>query len=180
MNGYIFEGVNMFVGDDGPDNSKHLTLESVKLPDLEETSQEHFGGGAVGAIMVGGLGLKALEVGFKCKGFDPQLKSHFGLGAASKRRIPFTIYGAYRDLQGGDVLEMKAIAEGRLASIAGDDMKRGELQGFDYKITEILRYRMYFGNKEKLFYDYFNSEWRVDGVSQNAEVNNILRIPTSA
>ena len=180
MNGYIFEGVNMFVGDDGNDNSKHLTLDSVKLPDLEENSQEHQGGGAIGAIMVGGLGLKALEIGFKAKGFDPQIKSQFGLGTGNKRRIQYTIYGGYRDLQGGRPIELKCVAEGRLASIAGDDMKRGELQGFDYKITEILRYRMFFDNKEKLFYDFFTSEWRVDGVSQNAEMNNILRIPAGA
>jgi phage tail tube protein FII len=180
MNGYIFEGVNMIAGDDGPDNSKHLTLDSVKMPDLEENSQEHFGGGAIGAIMVGGLGLKALEIGFKAKGFDPQLKRQFGLGLPGKRRINYTIFGVYRDLQGGDLQEMKAVAEGRLASISGDEMKRGELQGFDYKITEIMRYRLYFGNKEELFYDYFTSEWRVGGVSQNSAMNRILRIPTSA
>lgn len=180
MNGYIFEGVNMFAGDDGPDNSKHLTLESVKMPDFDETTQAHFGGGAIGEINVAGLGLKALELGFNAKGFDPQLKSQFGLGQAGARRKPYTVYGAYRDLQGGSLKEFKAVAEGRLVTITGDDMKRGELQGFQYKVTEILRYRLFFAQQEKYFYDYFTSSWRVDGVPQNAEMNNILRIPTGS
>ena len=175
---YIHEATNLFVGDDGPNNSKHLMLDSVKLPTLEEITTDHHAGGAIGAIKIGGLGLQALEVSFKLKGHDPQTLSQFGLG--SRNRLPFTCYGAVRDKKVGRMVEMKAIMQGRLVRIEGDDLRRAELVGHDHMISEIWHYQLWWDNAEKYFYDFLTSEWRVDGVSQFAETRNILRIPGAA
>lgn len=174
---FIQEATNLFVGDDGPDNSKHLTLDTLKLPTFEEKSQSHHAGGAIGEITIGNLGLNALECTFGVKGYDPQIMSQFGLGL--RRSLPFTVYGAIRDLQGGGVVELKCIMQGRLAKLEGDDLKRGELIGHSHTIQEILHYQVMFGNKEKFYYDFFTSDWRVDGVSQNGDIRSILRIPGS-
>jgi P2 family phage contractile tail tube protein len=109
---FFHEATNLFVGDNGPNNSKHLSLESVKLPTLEEITADHHAGGAIGAVKIGGLGLNALEVSFKIKGYDPQIMSQFGLG--NRGRLPFTIYGAVRDKKAGRLVELKAVLEGRL------------------------------------------------------------------
>ncbi|ACI92724.1 putative phage major tail tube protein [Afipia carboxidovorans OM5] len=170
----IHEAGALFVGDDGPDNGKHVNLLTIKLPTLEEKTSTHFAGGAIGEISVGGLGLSPLEATFKLAGYDPQTMSQFGLGAAGSR--PYTYYGALRDKQGGRVIELKSIMYGRLTKIEGDEYQRGDLLGHDHAISEILRYQVYYDGKEKYFYDFFNSDWRVDGVSQNADVRNILRI----
>lgn len=170
----IQEAVNLFVGDDGPGNGKHLNLVSIKLPSLEERSQDHFAGGAIGEISIGGLGLNKLESTFKIVGFDPQVMSAFGLNA--RQSLPFTCYGGLRDKQGGRLIEIKAIMQGRLGKIEPDETRRGELMGHDHMIHEILRYQLWYDNKEKYFYDFFTAEWRVDGVSQNADLRNILRI----
>src|ERR1039458_4819477 len=87
----IAEGVNLYVGDNPPNNSKHLNLESVRLPELEDMTQSFHPGGSVGQIEVGGMGLKALELTFKLKGWDAQAMSQFGLGSPSQ--LPYTIYG---------------------------------------------------------------------------------------
>lgn len=171
----IQEAVNLFVGDDGQNNSKHLTLSTIKLPTLEEKSQAHFAGGAIGEINIGGLGLNALECTFGIKGYDPQIMSQFGLG--QRRNLNYTIYGAVRDLQGNRPVELKAVIQGRLARLEGDDMTRGELVGHNHMIHEIMHYALTFDGKEKYYYDFFTSDWRVDGQSQNADVRNILRIP---
>lgn len=175
---FIQEAVNLFVGDDGPNNSKHLVLEGLKLPTLEEIAQKHYAGGAIGEIEVGGLGLKALQSTFKIKGYDPQIMSQFGLG--TRANMPFTIYGAIRDKKGNSYKELKAVLHGRLAKVEVDDMKRGELIGADHMIHEIVHYELFWDKAEKYYYDYFTSEWRVDGASQNAAIRNILRIPGNA
>ena len=39
-----------------------------------------------------------------------------------------------------------------------------------------MRYELWFGGREKVFWDFFSTEWRLDGVDQNADERNILRI----
>lgn len=175
---FIQEAVNLFVGDSGPDNSKHLVLESIKIPSLEENTQNYTPGGSIGEIKVGLGVLKALESTFKIKGCDPQIMSQFGLN--SRGRMPFTVYGAVRDKKGSDYIELKAVMEGRLIKIEADEMKRGELYGHDHAIDEIWHYELHWAGKEKYYYDFLSSEWRVDGVSQNTSIRNILRIPGAA
>lgn len=177
MSLFIQEAVNLFVGDDGPNNSKHLVLSTIKLPALEEKSQTHFAGGAIGEVSIGGLGLSALESTFGIKGHDPQIMSQFGLG--QRRSQNYTVYGAVRDIKGNRPIELKAVMQGRLARLEGDELARGELVGHNHAIHEILHYQLWFDKQEKYYYDFFTSEWRVDGVTQNADIRNILRIPTA-
>jgi P2 family phage contractile tail tube protein len=172
---YIQQGLNLFVGDNGPDNSKHLNLENVKLPDLEDTTQSFHPGGAIGQIEVGGMGLKALEVTFKLTGWDPQAMSQFGVGA--RVQTPYTIYGLVRDKLGNTPMEVKAVLRGRMTRVAVDNMKRGDLLGTDFAIKEIVHYELHFNKVEKYFYDFMGSDWRVDGVDQYADERAILRLP---
>lgn len=170
----IHEAGNLFVGDDAPNNGKHLNLQTIKLPTLEEKTVDHFAGGAIGEISIGGMGLSKLESTFKVAGYDPQIMSQFGLG--SYESLPFTYYGALRDKQGGRLIELKVIMFGRLTKIDGDEHQRGDLLGHDHAISEILKYSVFYDGKEKYWYDWNTSDWRVDGVSPMADRRNILRI----
>ncbi len=112
---YIMEAANLFVGDHDPKNSKFLTLDELKLPDLQETLVDHTpGGGKVGVEFA--VGVQKLEPTFKLKGWDAPLLRDFGLGT-TKRKV-FTAYGVVRDKKTGDALEAKAIMEGRLSKVA--------------------------------------------------------------
>ena len=174
----ITEAMNLFSGDDGPNNSKHLNLASCMLPDLEEMKQEHHAGGSIGSIEVGGLGIKALMLKFKLNGYDPQTMTQFGLGSQTSR--PYTLYGAVRDKATQKLTEVKAICWGRLGKVTLSEMKRGDLSGMDHEITEIIRYGLWYDKAEQYYYDWASAEYRVGGVSQVADVNAILRIPTGA
>src|ERR1017187_4656700 len=134
---YIQEAVNLMVSDSG-DNSKHLSLISIKLPALEEMVQKHHAGGAMGEISVGGLGIKELVVTFKMVGWDPQTLSQFGLGATNM--VPYTVYGLVRNKDGNAPVEVKAVVKGRLVKADPSDFKRGNLLEHDYAINEILHY----------------------------------------
>ena len=43
-----------------------------------------------------------------------------------------------------------------------------------------MHYELWFGEKEKLFWDFFSGDWRLDGTSQIDDERRILRIPTTA
>jgi len=171
---YIRELMNIFAGDTGQERSKHLTLESLKLPGLEEKTAEHNPGGGIGEIEIGSLGLKALTVAFKLKGSDPQTMSLFGING--RVAMPYTIYGVVRDKQTGGAIELKAIVYGRLTKLEQSEFKRGDIDDQDHEIKEITHYEVYWNKVEKFFYDFYASTWRVDGIDQFAAERAILRI----
>ena len=166
--------MNLFAGDDGPNNSKHLSITNVKHPDFDEKVAEHHPGGAIGAIEVGGMGFAALTLTFKIAGPDPQTMAMFGLGAAATK--PWTVYGLARDKNGNKPIEERAVCFGRLSKLARTDYKRGDMIEQDHEIKEITHYEYYFNKQEIYYYDFFTSTWRVNGVDQKAVENAILRI----
>ena len=171
---YIPEALNIFVTDQGPDNSKHLKITDVTLPILREKTMEHHPGGGIGAIQIGGLGFDPLKMGFKLVGADPQSMAQFGLGGTGQ--VPYTVYGAIRDKQTGTAIELKVTAWGRLIEINSGTWKRGDAAEQTHEINEITLYGLYWNKVELYFYDFYNSTWRVNGTNQVQDVNAILRI----
>ncbi|WP_245407596.1 phage major tail tube protein [Rhodopseudomonas faecalis] len=174
---YLMEAVNLFCGDEDPTKSKHLTIAELKLPMLEEKFVDHLPGGGRAGVELGMNVLSKLTPTFKLAGWDPDLLSQFGLG--SRVRKVYTAYGVIRDKRAGVALESKAIIEARLGKIDPEAFKRGELQGHDYALNEVLHYELWFQDKRKFMFDFFTNVWEVDGVSQFAAENAILRIPGS-
>jgi len=170
---YIMEAANLFCGDHDPANSKHLTIEELKLPDLQEILIDHQpGGGKVGVEFA--VGVEKLEPTFKLKGWDIGLLRQFGLGV--RQRQTFTAYGVIRDKRTGRAIEGKAIMEGRLSRIAPDAFQRGESMAHEYAINEVLHYEIHFDGREELYWDYFTNTIRIGGVDPEPEFNQILRI----
>ena len=52
---YILEAANLFCGDHDPTASKHLALQELKLPALEEMTQDHMPGGGRVQIEIDGF-----------------------------------------------------------------------------------------------------------------------------
>lgn len=172
---YVLEAVNLFCGDHDPQASKHLTITELKLPDLQAIYADHHPGGARVAIEVE-LGVQKLEPTFKLAGFDPDLLSQFGLG--SRMKNIYTAYGHIRDKRTGKDIEAKAIIEARLGKIAPDAYSRGELVGHEYALNEVTHYELWFDNRAKIVWDFFENRWEIDGADENATMNRMLRIPS--
>lgn len=172
---YVMEAVNLFCGDHDPSKSKYLSLTSLTLPTLEEATADHMPGGSMLGLQLGMGAINALEAGMSLAGHDPDMLSLFGLG--SRKREVFTAYGVVKNKRTSEEIEAKAVMHARLGRIAPDDFERGSLQGHEYGLIEIVHYESYFDQKEKHYVDFFTQAWRVDGVSQNARQNRILRIP---
>lgn len=171
---FIMEAANLFCGDHDPSASKHLTLSEMQLPALQEMFQDHHAGGSRVQIEIP-VGIQKLEPSFKLAGWDFDLLSQFGLGSTASRM--FTAYGVIRDKRSGSAVQSKAIMEGRLGKIEAEAFKRGELQSHDYAINGVTHYELQIGGVEKLYWDFFSAEWRVDGVRQNADEATMLNLP---
>lgn len=170
---YVMEAANLFCGSHDPSASKHLTLSELKLPDLQENYTEHHPGGSRVGIEIN-TGIQKLESTFKLTGFDPQVLAQFGLG--TKQSKFYTAYGVILDKSTGENHELKAVFQARLGKVAPDAFSRGDVQGHEYSLNEIMHYELWFKNEEKVFFDFFTNTWRIDGVDQNAVANGIMRI----
>lgn len=173
---YVTEAVNIFCGDHDPEQSKHLTISELGLPTLEETAVDHSPGGGKVAVEFT-VGVNKLEPSFKLAGFDPALLTSFGLG--SKKKNVFSAYGVMIDKLTGRNIELKAIIEGRLGKVEPSAFQRGELHEHDYAIKEVMHYELWFDEEPKVKWDFFENTWEIDGNNENAELNRILRIPSS-
>ena len=173
---YLMEAVNLFCGDHDPSASKHLSIMELKLPALQAIYADHHGGGARVAVEFE-MGIQKLEPTFKLMGIDPDVLVQFGLG--SRMKHVYTAYGHVRDRRTGADIESKAIMEGRLGKVEAEAFTRGEAQGHDYAINEVTHYELWFNDKAKIVWDFFENRWEVDGVDQNAVSNRILRVPTT-
>ncbi len=172
---FIPEAMNIFVGTDA-NASKHLSITENTLPILEEKTVEHHAGGSIGALEIGGLGLQALTQGFNLSGYDPQVMGQFGAVGANNNQA-FTTYGVIRDKQGNAPIELRAVVWGRLTKLQKSTFKRGDLANQTHEIKEITHYELFWNGGELYFYDFYSSQWRINGVDQNQAVNAILRIP---
>jgi P2 family phage contractile tail tube protein len=173
----IVEAMNLFCGDDDPSKSKHLTIQEVKLPTLQENMQDHTPGGSLVQIEIG-LGVNKLEPTFKLAGFDPDLLVQFGIGSQVRRK--YTARGVIRDKRTGREIGLKAIMEGRLGRVESDTFTRGDLLANEYSINEVYHYELFYDDQEKLYWDLFTNEWRVDSTSQYSVTNALLGIGSGA
>lgn len=173
---YVQQGMNLMVGDDGPDNSKDLILNSVEIPAMEEITATHLAGGANAEIEIGTRALKALTCSFKTTGYDPQTAVKFGIGSGDI--IPYTFYADVKNKNGGANVQVKAVMRGTLTMVKPDSSERSKLLSHDHAIKEIFHYELYFGKQEIYFWDFFARIWRVNGVVQNQSTLTNLAIPT--
>ncbi len=173
---YLMEAANLLCGDHDPTASKHLTLSELKLPDLSEKFADHHPGGGLVATEFA-VGVEKLAPTFKLNGFDPALLAEFGLG--TRVRNTFTAYGVIRDQRTGRAIESKAIIQARLGKVAADAFQRGEMQGHDYSMNSVVHYELWFDGRSLIEWDFFTNVWKVNGVDQNADLNRILRVPSS-
>lgn len=170
----ILEAANLYMGDDDPQNSKHLTLDEISLPDLQAVYAAHHPGGSFVEMEIE-VGVSKLVASFKLKGWDPQALGQFGLG--SKKNNVYTVYGMLRDKIDGSAKQVKAIMRARLGGARPDGWSRGQLQGFQYQLSELTHYQLHVDNSEVFYWDWAANIFRTGGQDQNADLNRILRIP---
>lgn len=192
---YTMEAANLICGDTGggvaPGVSTHLKILELKLPGLEEQYVDVLPGGAVIGIEVP-MSIQRLESTFNLAGWDPDVLVMMG---RSERRLQvFTAYGLIREKRTGEALQAMAIMWGRLGRANPTNFRKGDLQQHEFSIRSVTHYELYMQQqaqtgsqnegvntrqmREIYYWDFFSSERRIDGVDRNAEMVQILAIPT--
>lgn len=147
---YIVDAANLFVGDDDTSQGEFLALKSLKLPSLNEKTKDHSPGGGIAAMQIGMRMLEALEATFKLEGPNPRTMTKFMPLAP----INYTVRANYRDVRnGGPDQALVAVIQGRMSMMETSEFSRDAGVENDYKITEIMRYRMSLGGIEKIRID---------------------------
>lgn len=175
---YLMEAANLFCGDHDPSGTNHLTLEEMKLPDLEQSGIEHAPGGGVMGMTFTTTMVKALSSTFKLKGMDPERLALFGLGSSQKRK--FTAYGVVREKRTNKAMDAVAVMEGAIMRLSGTAFTRGNGMDHEYMIGELLSYHLAIDGKDIYKIDAWTNQFEVGGVSQTDELNRLLRIPGTA
>jgi len=190
---YTMEAANLVCGDTGagaaPGVSTHLSILELKLPGLEEAYVDVLPGGATIGIEVP-MHINRLESTFNLAGWQPDVMTMIG---RSERRLQvFTAYGLIRERRTGAALQAMAVLWGRLGRANPTNFRKGDLMAHEFSIRSITHYELYMQQnqtvgdtgpnprqlREIYYWDFFTSERRIDGVDRNAEMVNILAIPT--
>ena len=50
--------------------------------------------------------------------------------------------------------------------------------GHEYALNEVTHYELWFDNRAKIVWDFFENRWEIDGADENATMNRMLRIPS--
>ncbi len=160
---YELDMANLFAGDDDPTRSEFLTIETVKLPAMQEKTREHMPGGGILGMKISTRQIEPLECTFKLRGFNLDMMNKFGL--SSPERLPYTIRGSVRDLREGGTFPAVAVMRARLIKVAPDDFKRDDGIAHDYELGEIAYYMLKINNIEKYYVDFFGGPgaFRIDG-----------------
>jgi hypothetical protein len=169
----ILEAVTLYCGDDDTTDGKFLTLKTIKLPALTETFVDHKPAGSRFNVKLG-MGMEALECPFKLEGYDPKLMAQMGLGQRGKRK--YTVRGKLVDKLNDIDIPLEAIMYGKLGKVERNEFQRGELNGADYSISEIMQYEEIQAGEELYYWVFRTNTWRVGGIDQNASENSILGI----
>ena len=172
---FIWEAANIYLGDEDPGASNHLTILDLQLPGMAQTMIDYTPGGAVVAIDFATTMLMKQSITFKLAGMDPDRMTKIGMGSNALQN--YTIYGSVRSKRNNKIHQAVAVAHGIIVSITPSGFSRGSGVDLDFAIGSIDRYSFNMDGKSIYKLDFWNNEYIVNGISQTAEQNRALAIP---
>jgi P2 family phage contractile tail tube protein len=168
----IITGANLFCDED-PDESNHLQLSEVGLPDLTRTLEDHMPGGGFMAIGLDMNMLEALTLPFKLIGINIGMLQRAGYGDGIVHN--YTIFKEIRDVATQEKTRLTCVVKGIIGT-ASQEAYAKNLSGFNYEIQSILSYRLTLGEAVIYDFDFISNRKRVGDNDQNSRTNAILGI----
>lgn len=159
---FNLDAANLFTGDDDPGNSQFLTLQSVKLPSLEESTRSHTPGGGIMAIDIGNKKINALMLTFTLVGLNPDVMPKF----MAPQRQKYTVRGNLFNASTQEDLPVVGVITGKMVRSEVSQFTKDDGVNTDYEIREVTKYMLTIDGQEKYYFDFFGGigAARVDGV----------------
>lgn len=150
---YEMDAAALFCDDLDPNEANFLNLEEVKIPALQEKTQEHTGGGSSMTMRMGMGIFEPVELTFKLRGFNPEVMNK--IMTPGRRRRKFTVTGNVRDIEGDRQFPVKVVVEGRMTKVDMGSFQRDSGISTDYQIDEVVHYELWLDGKEKYYINQF-------------------------
>ena len=128
----IITGANLFCDED-PDESNHLQLDEVALPDLTRMMEEHNPGGGFMSLEVDMNMMEALTCPFTLKGISASMMARVGYGDGQIHS--YTLFKEVRDVATQQKLRLTAVMKGQIGSAEQDAYNKRGLSGFNYETS---------------------------------------------
>jgi P2 family phage contractile tail tube protein len=148
---YNLDSANLFTGDDDPNKSEFLVIETIKWPSLEEATKEVKPGGGAMSIDLGMKSMKQLTLGFKLFGLQPRVMGKF----MKADKDHYTIRGNLFDVKAQENLKVVGVVFGRMVKADMGEFKKEDGVSTDYEIKEITKYKLHVDGDEKYYFDFF-------------------------
>lgn len=169
----VLEGIDVRRADE-TDSSRAITIAKFGLPELKQKTVEHTPGGGVMGVNFALPQFEPMEPKFSLKGLDPDILKRMGLTAGRSGRWLFA--GAYRDKQTTEMVKMRAIIQGKVATWTPDESTVGEFVGCDHTLAEVTHYELHLNDEEHFYIDFYERVSRSGGEDWFAEINQALGI----
>jgi P2 family phage contractile tail tube protein len=169
----IIKGANIF-SDENPDESFHLQLDEVAIPDLTKVYETHSPGGGFMQLDISMEMLEALVLPFKLVGIAASMLSKIGLNDGQPHT--YNIFKDVHDMRTREQIRLMATVRGEMGSVKQDAYNKKGLSGFNYEVKAIESYRLDFGNQTIYDFDFFANRFLVRGADQFAKTNANLGI----
>lgn len=162
---YVLRNCTVFVDGRG----LHGALAKMTLPELNEVTEEHRGGGMDAPIEIA-LGHEKLEANFELADLDPEVIQLWGLRPGIVKPVTFKGYLAGED---GSDRAAEVHTRGAIKTLSMGDWTPGELA----KLTATMRlnyYKLVIGDQSLVEIDVLNGIRVIGGTDQNINMRQAL------
>lgn len=148
---YNLDTANLFTGDDDPDHSQYLVIDTIKLPSFEEATKEVKPGGGVMSIKMRTKSIAAPVLGFNLVGVQPRVMRNF----LKPSREKYTMRGNLYDVRRQEDLAFVVVVEGRMTKVELKEFKKEGDISTEYEINEVVKYKLHIDGEEEVYFDFF-------------------------
>ncbi|WP_319568385.1 phage major tail tube protein [Cohaesibacter marisflavi] len=152
-----------------PDVSRANIISTVAIPALKRKTVSVSSGGAAGDVNFAMPQIEAPEPKFGTNGPDPAIFA--GMASADQ----WTFAGAFKK-KNGVMVPAKAIIEGVITEWEPDEQTPGELMKCSHVFQEVTHYEFLLEGDELFYFDWYEREIRIAGVSLMGDINSALGI----
>lgn len=172
---FILTGVDVRRAAD-PDSSRVRIINSFNAPAIKNKTVAHTHGGGIGSVDYVLPSLEAFAPTFETMG--PDLDSLSAVGLVAGTTDTWVFAGAYLQRGASKPIASRIIIGGTIAEIdeGQHEAGGGSKQVTKHSIHNVTHYERHIGGVERLYWDFDEMEFRVNGVSLFADQRSALGI----
>lgn len=169
----VIKGANLMCDDD-PDESNHIQLDEIAIPNLKRTMEDHMPGGGFMAVQVDMNMYEALTLPFKLIGFSPAMLRRVAYGDGKLHK--YTVYKVIQDQRTREKRRLTCVVNSQLGSAEQENYNKRGLTGYNYELQAIDTIDLTLGDQNIWSLNAWTNRRIVGTEDENRADNTILGI----